>query len=154
MIFPHISLQIFFGQIYSFCQIFPALRLFFFPNFPGPTFIQGPMFILFTKSSRPYAYSLPYAYYRLQSTKEQIIEASFDWVPPKYSRKLKGIQKLSEHNLTPLLPLSYLNVDIFTLSVLLSTQLLNAPCQKQTILNANANTIALIQHCQKFSTQS
>ena len=28
-----------------FSQMFPALRLFFFPNFPGPTYIQGPMLI-------------------------------------------------------------------------------------------------------------
>ena len=37
----------------------------FLPHFACPTFIQGPMFILFAKSSRPYAYSLPYVYYGL-----------------------------------------------------------------------------------------
>ena len=58
--FSHTSLHII-------CQIFPALRIFFFPNFPCPTFIQGPTFILFAKSSRLYAYSLPYVYNRLQS---------------------------------------------------------------------------------------
>ena len=47
---------------HSFCQIFPALRSFFFPNFPGTAFIRGPTFILFAKSSRPYAYSLPFVY--------------------------------------------------------------------------------------------
>ena len=35
--FPHIR--------YSFCQNFLVLRLFFFPNFPGPTFIPGPTLI-------------------------------------------------------------------------------------------------------------
>ena len=58
--FSHTSLHII-------CQIFPALWLFVFPNFPCPTFIQGPTFILFDKFSRPYGYSLPYVYSGLQS---------------------------------------------------------------------------------------
>ena len=64
--FSHTSLHII-------CQIFPALWLFFFPNFPCPTFIQGPTFILFAKSSRPYAYSLPYVYYGLQSISTALV---------------------------------------------------------------------------------
>ena len=67
--FSHISFHIDCRNSYEmnrglnlFCHIFPALRLFFFPNFPSPTFIQGPMFIIVAKSSRLYAYSLPYVY--------------------------------------------------------------------------------------------
>ena len=54
-------------SLHMICQIFPALRSFFFPNFPCPTFIQGPTFIFFAKFSRPYVYSLPYVYSGLQS---------------------------------------------------------------------------------------
>ena len=44
--------------IYSFCQFFQALHVFFLPNFLCPIYIQGPMFILFGKFSRPYVYFL------------------------------------------------------------------------------------------------
>ena len=44
--------------IYSFCQFFQALHVFFLPNFLGPIYILGPMFILFGKFSRPYLYLL------------------------------------------------------------------------------------------------
>ena len=77
---------------HKFSQIFPALRLFFFPNFPGPTFIQGPTFILFAKFSRPYVYSLPYVYSRLQSIKFALLRLQWERLgfsvvqvtPPKF----------------------------------------------------------------------
>ena len=74
--FPHISLHIF-------CQIFPALRLFFFPNFPGPTFIQGPFFILFAKSSRPYAYSHALRLLgTLEYSQKSQLNVAFNSIPP------------------------------------------------------------------------
>ena len=52
-------------QIFSsFLCLFKALRSLVLPNYPSPTFIQGPTFILFVKISRPYVYSLPYVYSR------------------------------------------------------------------------------------------
>ena len=39
-------------------SIFQALHVFFLPNFLGPIYILGPMFILFGKFSRPYLYLL------------------------------------------------------------------------------------------------
>ena len=48
-------------------QIFSSYMLIFLLNFPGPMFIQGPLFIIFAKFSRPYVYFLPYIQSGLQS---------------------------------------------------------------------------------------
>ena len=49
----------------------------FLPNFPCPTLIQGPIFIILVKFSMSYVYSLPYVYSGVQSTidREKIVKA-------------------------------------------------------------------------------
>ena len=46
----------------SFLYLMVVAKLKFLPNFQGPSFIPGPMFILFANFSRPYVFTLPYVY--------------------------------------------------------------------------------------------
>ena len=64
IIFFFHGLRIFLSSL----NLFKALRSLFLSNYPSPTFIQGPTFILFVKISRPYVYFLSFVYSGLQST--------------------------------------------------------------------------------------